>query len=84
MKIASLLLIAAISVCGQAQEKPAQDKSPGQIRRDAPTIFEAGRPTRSESTRLTCSYLLPGVSQPDGVPVGMFFMNASTAWIWPP
>ena len=41
MKIASLLLIAAISVCGQAQEKPAQDKSPGQIRRDAPTIFEA-------------------------------------------
>jgi hypothetical protein len=27
---------------------------------------------------------LPAESQPDGVPNGIFFMKASTAWIWPP
>jgi hypothetical protein len=31
----------------------------------------------------TTAYLLSGVSQPECVPDGMFFMNASTAWIWP-
>ncbi len=35
MKIACLLLIAVLSVCGQAPDKPAQDKSSHQIRRDA-------------------------------------------------
>ena len=79
---------AGVNEKATARSQPARSVTPGGAR--GVRKFQPGTSRHTASHFVAAGihddggYLLSFESQPDGVPDGMFFMNASTAWICPP